>query len=354
MKNCNNLFFFFLLCFIQNIKAQDPVHSQFYYNRLELNPAFAGVDGPGKFRLNLFHRNLYRPIKGPFNSSNFSADYSLCNANIGLGMIASNENQGDGFLQTNKIEGIINVMLGSRFSNFSAGIKVGGLFQNVDWSKYTFSDQYDPIFGNVRPSTNSNIVSDFTSTVNLGFGLNFTTWNRKNNKALNLGLSGNNLNDPNLGYLNQYILPKRFTVYGAIIFQKYKWSNDKSGRVFFRFDKQNSFFTTLILGEFYFNNILNIGSGFRVSGINNTNSYIISVGIQPSKVVKIITSYEVSIGGFNLIGAGNTFELGIIWVPEKQICSFGSFLNIFRGKRNGGGVKKLDCPVISNDVIKPF
>ena len=103
MKQKYYIILILIIYFNQKAKAQDPVYSQFYNNRLELNPAFAGADGSGKLRLNPFHRNIFRPIKGPFNSSTFSLDYGLCSANIGIGFIASNESQGDGFLNTNKI-----------------------------------------------------------------------------------------------------------------------------------------------------------------------------------------------------------------------------------------------------------
>jgi hypothetical protein len=62
---------------------------------------------------------------------------------------------------------------------FNWGFKYGYIFQNLDWSKYTFSDQYDPILGIVRPSVNSNIVSDFSSAANWSSGLNVTGWNWK-------------------------------------------------------------------------------------------------------------------------------------------------------------------------------
>ena len=260
MKNYSYIFYVFVFIFTQKVRAQDPVYSQFYYNRLELNPAFAGNDGGGKFRLNTFHRNLYRPIKGPFNSSNFSLDYGLCNANIGIGLIASNENQGDGFLQTNKIEGVLSVgslRLGRNFVG-SVGFKLGYIFQNLDWSKYTFSDQYDPIFGNVRPSVNSTLVSDFSNSPLLGIGFNLSHWNWKKTFAWNAGGSGNNLLSPRLGYISPYTLPMRLTLYGALTFHRNPTINSNSYRIFSRLDYQDfwgsKLITNVLLGEYYFNN----------------------------------------------------------------------------------------------------
>jgi type IX secretion system PorP/SprF family membrane protein len=351
-----------ILTFISLVKAQDPVHSQFYYNRLELNPAFAGNDGVGKFRANLFHRNLYRPIKGPFNSSNFSMDYSLCNANIGLGLIASNENQGDGFLATNKVEGVLGIgpiRIGSNMI-VSAGMKIGYVFQNLDWSKYTFSDQFDPILGNVRPSVNSSIVSDFSNAPVIGIGLNLSGWNWKRTFAWNAGFAGNNLfGRTQLGYLSPYILPARYTLYGAITMHRNPAINSNSGRIFTRLDLQDftgtKFITNILLGEYYFNNTLNLGLGIRTALGSTTkaiNALIISTGIQPVSTLKIIGSYEINVSG---TANGNTFELGMVWVPEQEICALNSFLNMFRSKKRGGGrVNKINCPVFGKDVIRPF
>lgn len=356
------IFLYITLFFIQKIKAQDPVYSQFYYNRLELNPAFAGNDGGGKFRINSFHRNLYRPIKGPFNSTNFSLDYGLCNTNLGFGLLASNENQGDGFLQTNKIEGVLSGVIPFRRNGyFNWGFKYGYIFQNLDWTKYTFSDQYDPIYGMVRSSINSNLASDFSSSANWSSGLNVTGWNWKKTFAYNFGIVGNNLFSPSIGYLSPYRLPQRFTLYGGFTFHKNPAINASSGRLFFRVDKQYNYFTNIILGEYYFNNTLNIGLGCRLSIynsalFNNTSSIILSAGLQPHPTLKIIGSFESNLGGLNLIGAGNTFELGIVWVPEQEICSTNGFFNSFRSKRKGGrgGAKRINCPVFGKDVIRQF
>lgn len=356
------IFSLLVLTFISYIKAQDPVSSQFYYNRLEVNPAFAGNDGTGKVRVNLFHRNLYRPIKGPFNNSNFAIDYSLCNANIGLGLIASNENQGDGFLATNKIEGVLAIGPIRIRSNtiLSAGIKFGYVFQNLDWSKYTFSDQYDPIYGNVRPSVNATIVSDFSNAPVLGFGLNSSGWNWKRTFAWNIGFAGNNLLGlSELGYLSPYVLPARYTLYGAITMHRNPAINSNSGRIFTRIDLQDflgtKFFTNVLLGEYYFNNTLNLGFGFRTalgSTAKAINALILSTGIQPVSTLKIVGSYEINVSG---TANGNTFELGLVWIPEQEICALNNFLNMFRSKRKGGGrINKINCPVFGKDVIKPF
>ncbi|MCX6185854.1 MAG: type IX secretion system membrane protein PorP/SprF, partial [Bacteroidetes bacterium] len=64
MKSRLTLFIFILINLSFDIYGQDPVYSQFYYNKLDLNPAFAGNEGnsPGKIRINGYNRNLFLPI----------------------------------------------------------------------------------------------------------------------------------------------------------------------------------------------------------------------------------------------------------------------------------------------------
>jgi type IX secretion system PorP/SprF family membrane protein len=351
-----------LMTLYVNAIAQDPIYSQFYYNRLELNPAFCGGDGAGKLRLNSFHRNLYRPIKGPFNNSNISVDYGICGTNLGVGLIASNEMQGDGYLMINKIDGVIGIPLAVRNGIISFGVKYGYIFQNLDWNQYTFSDQYDPIRGNVRPSINSNINSDFSTSNNLTFGMNYTTWNWKKTKAYNVGFTYNNFNQPSVGYLNRYNLPQRLTFYAGAHLRKNPLVMSGAINMYGRFDIQKNFKTSIGVIEYYFNSKFNLGAGCRVSiynqaGIGNTTSLILSSGIQTSTAFKMIFSYETNIGGLNVIGAGNTFELGCIWVPTNQICALKNLTNSFKGKSGKNAVNRISCPVFNrgkNGIIAPF
>jgi type IX secretion system PorP/SprF family membrane protein len=341
-----------------------------------MNPAFAGADGNGKIRLNSLHRNIFRPIKGPFNSTTFSLDYGLCSANIGIGFIASNESQGDGFLYTNKFDFVFSKLIQiNRYNQLSAGINFGFIFQNLDWSKYTFSDQYDPIFGNVRPSVNSSLISDFSNAVHLNLGLNYTGWKRNKRMSWNAGIAGNNLiTKPQLGYINSYILPQRYTVYGGLTFHSNPALISNSLRFFSRFDLQTSYVnkqainkTNILMSEYYLNNNVNLGIGIRtsfynISGLDNINSTIFSMGLQPVNSIKIIMSYEQNI---TAITTAATFELGFIWIPDQELCAGNGLFNLIRGRSgrgrggflglgSGSSKKRIGCTNWQNDKREKF
>ncbi|WP_343789462.1 type IX secretion system membrane protein PorP/SprF, partial [Wandonia haliotis] len=55
----------------QEVKAQDPIFTQFYANPLYLNPALAGTHGCPRFALN--YRNQWPAISGNFVT--YSASY---------------------------------------------------------------------------------------------------------------------------------------------------------------------------------------------------------------------------------------------------------------------------------------
>ena len=315
-----------------DIFAQDPVYSQFYYNKLDLNPAFAGNEGnsSGKIRANLYNRNLYVPIRGPFNSSNASFDLGLCKLPIGIGFIASNEFQGDGYYRMTKFDGIVSVNIPiTKQKILSLGLKTGIINQAIDWNEFVFSDQLNPIYGIVYPSSNANAASglDVSIVYNWTAGLKYYNFDNKK-KEWSIGVVTSNLFEPAIGLLNRSILPRRYTAHFMLKIRKTKNSEDKSTRISVRADKQNNFISAIIIGEFYFNKNLTLGIGPRFSGNDNlgknTSSFSFFAGFQPKDNFKLIISYETNIGGLNVLGAGNSFELGINYLIPESFCRKGS------------------------------
>jgi type IX secretion system PorP/SprF family membrane protein len=355
----NKILIAIILFISKSTLAQDPVYSQFYENRLELNPAFCGRDGEGSLRVNAFHRNLYRPIKGPFNNTNLAVDFGMCKTqHLGFGLIASNEIQGDGYLSTNRIDGLVGFRKEfGKYACLSIGIKFGLIFQKVDWNQFTFSDQLDPVLGSVRPSVNTNLYSEFSTAYALTSGVNYTFQDIKDNDHFlgNIGVTWNNFNEPNIGYISKYQLPQRFTFYGALWYFRTKNKLNSSWLIKSRFDIQKNYKTNVLLLEHYFFEELSVGAGYRLSlfnssGFSNTSSVVLSAGIQPfgeNTQVKFLLSYESNIGGLNIIGVGNTFEFGITYKPNKPLCGG-------RQSKNGKGFSTTPCPVVDGkEVVIP-
>jgi type IX secretion system PorP/SprF family membrane protein len=327
MKSKLAVFIFILINISFDIYAQDPIYSQFYYNKLDLNPAFAGNEGnsSGKIRLNAYNRNLFLPIRGPFNSQNASIDIGLCKFPIGIGFIVSNEFQGDGNYRITKFDGIISVNIPlMRTQRFSIGLKSGIINQYIDWNEFIFSDQLNPIYGVVSQSSNTGNVIDNSIVNNWTAGLKYYNFDSEKIEY-SIGVIASNLFEPAIGFLNRSILPRRYTAHFIIKLRKKGNTEEKSVRLSIRADKQNSFITSIISAEYYFDKSFSLGGGKRLSFFNdnalkNTTSISLFAGWQRKDNIKVIFSYETNIGGINLLGAGNSFELGINYLIPKSFC----------------------------------
>ena len=83
-----------LICFLSiGLNAQQrPVFSQYYFNPLAINPAFAGTQN--EFNTSALYRNQWVNLDGAPTTVTFSANSGIRNRPIGLGMVLSMEKIG--------------------------------------------------------------------------------------------------------------------------------------------------------------------------------------------------------------------------------------------------------------------
>jgi type IX secretion system PorP/SprF family membrane protein len=170
-------------------KSQDAVFSQFMFNKLYLNPAFAGSAGGTEFQLNSRQQWINAP--GPqaytgaytFNQASFQ---TFCPGNgVGMALQLRNSIEGEGILATNNANFYLGVtkqlfkpannrhvqprLFGYylRAVQTSFGMSIGVGQKTLDWDRLKFSSQYHPYQGyfrdvsNVNPQNNaSNIIID--------------------------------------------------------------------------------------------------------------------------------------------------------------------------------------------------
>ena len=122
--------------------AQDPTFSQFYANKIYVNPAFAGAEQG--LRLHFNYRNLWTSVPSDF--STFSAGIDVADHNIsgGLGFIAINSKEGEGQLRTQQY-GLMysyRLIVLPRMFDLHFGIGAHYLRKDInDWDSFIFSDQ---------------------------------------------------------------------------------------------------------------------------------------------------------------------------------------------------------------------
>lgn len=132
------------------LAAQDPTFSQFYINRIYLNPALVGLDGGTAF--NISYRNQWPGVTGAFNTA--SASVELQEPCLGSAFAASGfyDKAGEAGFQTIGFGLHYAYIIGTQRSNIHIGMKAGYVQRSLDWSKLVFSDQLDPVYGVVRGS----------------------------------------------------------------------------------------------------------------------------------------------------------------------------------------------------------
>ena len=137
--------------------AQDPVLSQFFVNRLYLNPAMVGLNNGVAF--NASYRNQWPGVQGAFNSGTISMEMQEPCLGGGLGVSGFYDRAGESAFQTVafNLHYAYIIGIGPRHSrqpsgNLHFGMKAGFAQRGINWDQLVFSDQLDPIYGVVRPT----------------------------------------------------------------------------------------------------------------------------------------------------------------------------------------------------------
>nr|WP_315223362.1 type IX secretion system membrane protein PorP/SprF [uncultured Flavobacterium sp.] len=135
--------YFVLICAFITVGAhaqQDPQYTQYMYNTMSVNPAYAG--STGGLEATLLHRSQWVGISGAPQTQSFSIQSPLQNEKIGLGLSIVNDKIGP----SNEVylDGNFSYSLPLGYEKRLAfGLKAGFRMLDVDWSKGKFYDPND-------------------------------------------------------------------------------------------------------------------------------------------------------------------------------------------------------------------
>jgi len=135
---------------------QDPQYTQYMYNTMTVNPAYAG--SRGHFAIIGYHRTQWVGLEGAPTTQTLTVE-SPVGKNVGLGFSIVNDRLGP----SDEFYFDANFSYSIRLSNdrkLSFGLKGGGRMLNVDWSRGNFQND-ETIFQN-------NIRSRFLPTIGAG------------------------------------------------------------------------------------------------------------------------------------------------------------------------------------------
>jgi len=206
--------------------AQDPHFSQFTNNLQYYNPAYTGLNNG--LNINLSYRRQWPGIPGRFETFYLGMDKSLWIAPGvgGLGLTVMADLEGEGGLKMINI----GLPLSSRIQLSENWIIQVSLMPSiiqvsVDWSKLVFSDQLNPYYGAIYPTSFSypdyNTVNVFD--ISVGGVIKYESFpqrgSEKFNRIFNAGFAVYHTNSPNISLSNlDAPLPRRYVFYGTYIF----------------------------------------------------------------------------------------------------------------------------------------
>lgn len=159
---------FYIIMLLLGISAtafsqQDAMYSEYMFNGLIINPAYAGTRGA--LNATLLYRNQWVNIPGAPKTGLFSIDAPFKNQKVGLGMNV--EFDRIGITDHTGVSGVYSYKLKMEHGALTMGVQGGVGFSNSNYTrvKYTDGTQNDEAFQN-----------DFREVLpNFGFGLYYAT-----------------------------------------------------------------------------------------------------------------------------------------------------------------------------------
>ena len=135
------------LCF-----SQDPSFSQFYANRTYLNPAFTGLDNG--VSVAAVSRLQWLSADRGFRTYGMSFEIKRPFINSGFGIQLFQDEEGIGELKNTSIGLSYSYTIPLRnHHEIKIGLQGRWVQKSIDWSKLVFSDQLDPVHGNIFSTT---------------------------------------------------------------------------------------------------------------------------------------------------------------------------------------------------------
>lgn len=158
---------------------QDSQFTQYMYNTININPAYAGSRGAMSFFA--LHRTQWVGLDGAPTTNAASMNTPINNSNLGLGISFINDEIGPTTENTISADVSYTIPTSERFK-LSFGLKATGNIFNLNVSKLNPVDQGDPQFQNLRNVFTPNIGAGIyyhSDKAYLGFSIpNFIQTNR--------------------------------------------------------------------------------------------------------------------------------------------------------------------------------
>lgn len=123
----------FGLCVFPLFGQQDAQYTQYMYNTMSVNPAYAG--SRGQLSMTSLYRSQWSGIEGSPETFTLNLHSPVRNSNLGYGLSLVNDNIGNGVVQETYLDAVLSYTLRLKAdTKLSFGLKAGGNFLSLDFS----------------------------------------------------------------------------------------------------------------------------------------------------------------------------------------------------------------------------
>ncbi len=138
-----------LLC-VGVTKAQDPVFSQFFANRAYLNAAFTGIEDG--LQVSATARNQWLAADRGYQFYTTTAEWQEPCWRSGFGLTMAHAQEGLAPLYSTSGALLYSYFIPTNRGEWRGGLQYSFNQRRLDWGSLTFSDQLDPVFGDIYAS----------------------------------------------------------------------------------------------------------------------------------------------------------------------------------------------------------
>ncbi|WP_321828051.1 PorP/SprF family type IX secretion system membrane protein [Maribacter dokdonensis] len=138
---------------------QDAQYTQYMFNTMSVNPAYAG--SRGQLSITGLYRSQWVGLEGAPKTQTLNIQSPIRNSKLGYGVSIVNDEIGDGVVQETYFDAVISYTIDvSAEGKLSFGLKAGGNLLNLDFNKLRNFDS--------EPVNSDNIENRFSPNVGVG------------------------------------------------------------------------------------------------------------------------------------------------------------------------------------------
>ena len=364
MKKGILIVFGFLISCLSSF-GQSPSFSQFFQKNPYVNPAYTGIMGGQEIHTIVHHREQWISVPIKYTTSLLSSDWRICQKNLGVGIIALQNIEGEGLLKTNEISFPLSSHINiSKRSSLSSAIQLTAITRSINWDNLIFSDQLHPVLGQIynssvlRPKESYNQLTISSGAI---WTLKGNPFKGGYNQAsrhdhFSIGMALHNISgfeDSFYGTSIRSLNPTKLTVHMSTLIKNNRYGNIKNRSISFFdyiniygihenqgvFDKAPSIFKTTTLGfGLSMRKIIMFGISYRhavrqLDDFNNTDDlnrnmkesliYNFVFNFNPRNVpyqMYITYSYDMNISDLNNLYTGPSHEVSLNMYFGKVRC----------------------------------